>query len=175
MEEAGLTFATTHSAEVKDLAIKSESFALAAVEFDIDRLEPTYRLQWGEVGNSNALDIAAGLGLPPSMLQEARRCMSEDLSEGNEAQRSGNLMASLERHLAEQRRRSSEAARACDDAQEELATARERKHEIDENGDELRAEIKATPIQIKEDAMTAFEAAIADVDRTVNDRQQDVS
>ena len=42
------------------------------MEFDEQKLAPTYRLLWGVPGRSNALNIAAGLGLDASLVQAAR-------------------------------------------------------------------------------------------------------
>ena len=72
---AGLTLATSHSAELKALKYgdtyadgalnppESALFENAAAEFDDVALAPTYRLLWGVPGRSRALDIAARLGL----------------------------------------------------------------------------------------------------------------
>ena len=65
---------------------------MCAVEFDAVALRPTYRLLWGAIGQSNALDIAAGLGVPKSMLAAARRIMQEELSASSTDARSGALM-----------------------------------------------------------------------------------
>ena len=67
-----LTVATSHYEEVKEFALASPACRVAAVEFDLNTLQPTYRLLWGETGRSNALHIAAGLGLAPSIIAEAR-------------------------------------------------------------------------------------------------------
>ena len=60
-----LTIATSHYEEVKEATLASDTAQVAAVEFDLQSLQPTYRLLWGETGKSNALHIAAGLGLEP--------------------------------------------------------------------------------------------------------------
>ena len=43
------------------------------MEFDEARLAPTYRLLWGIPGRSNALNIAARLGLDADVVAAARQ------------------------------------------------------------------------------------------------------
>ena len=71
-ERARLTIATTHFGELKALKYADPRFENASVAFDVDTLSPTYHLQWGIPGRSNALAIAARLGLEPAVLDEAR-------------------------------------------------------------------------------------------------------
>ncbi|OUS43233.1 mismatch repair ATPase MSH4 [Ostreococcus tauri] len=75
--ESRLTVATSHYENVKENALASPVAQVAAVEFDMGTLQPTYRLLWGETGQSNALHIAAGLGLSPSIIAEAREALAK--------------------------------------------------------------------------------------------------
>ncbi len=88
-----LTVATTHYGELKSLKYEDDRFENASVEFDDEKLAPTYRLLWGIPGRSNALSIAKRLGLKESVLVQAKEQMggaNEDVNqviEGLEAQR----------------------------------------------------------------------------------------
>ena len=75
-ERAHLTIATTHFGELKALKYADPRFENASVAFDVDTLSPTYHLQWGIPGRSNALAIAARLGLEPAVLQEAEALLA---------------------------------------------------------------------------------------------------
>jgi DNA mismatch repair protein MutS2 len=70
-----LTVATTHFGELKALKYADDRFENASVAFDVDSLSPTYHLQWGIPGRSNALAIATRLGLEPLVVAAAARQM----------------------------------------------------------------------------------------------------
>lgn len=84
---AALTFATTHHGELKTLkygtSVEASLFENASVEFDAERMAPTYRLLWGIPGRSNALAIARRLGLHSGVVSLAEELMSGgDMGEG---------------------------------------------------------------------------------------------
>src|SRR5205823_1000183 len=64
---------TTHLGDLKTYAFHNERAENAAVEFDIETLQPTFRLHIGQYGMSNALRIARRLKLPRELLQRARK------------------------------------------------------------------------------------------------------
>jgi DNA mismatch repair protein MutS2 len=73
---ARLTIATTHFGELKALKYGDPRFENASVAFDVETLSPTYRLQWGIPGRSNALAIASRLGLEAGVLEQARALLA---------------------------------------------------------------------------------------------------
>src|ERR1700722_18675338 len=58
---------TTHLGDLKTYAFNNERAENAAVEFDVETLKPTYRLQIGQFGMSNALKTALRLKLPSDL------------------------------------------------------------------------------------------------------------
>lgn len=66
-----LFVATTHYPEVKEFAKNAESLINARMAFDRESLQPLYKLEIGEAGESCALYIAKRLGFPKHMLQRA--------------------------------------------------------------------------------------------------------
>ena len=71
-EQGCRTVVTTHLSELKVFASRTAGVSNAAVEFDSETLEPTYRVLMGIPGRSNALRIAARLGLPFEVQRRAR-------------------------------------------------------------------------------------------------------
>ena len=64
---------TTHYSELKLFAYDNEKIVNASMEFNQDTLSPTYRLLIGLPGASNALNIAARLGLKKEIVDEAKK------------------------------------------------------------------------------------------------------
>ncbi|MBI4491900.1 MAG: endonuclease MutS2 [Chloroflexi bacterium] len=73
--------ATTHYSELKAFAAASPRVENASVEFDLETLAPTYRLSVGLPGRSNALAIAAHLGMPAEVLGAAQRLVNPEHGE----------------------------------------------------------------------------------------------
>jgi DNA mismatch repair protein MutS2 len=67
-----MTLVATHYPELKTFAHGTEGVVNASLEFDIKTLRPTYKLTLGLPGRSNALLIAQKLGLPQSIIDDAR-------------------------------------------------------------------------------------------------------
>jgi DNA mismatch repair protein MutS2 len=103
-DRARLTVATTHFGELKALKYADDRFENASVAFDVDSLSPTYHLQWGIPGRSNALAIATRLGLEPLVVAAAARQM--------EPGGAGDVNLVIE-GLEQQRRQQQEAAEAA--------------------------------------------------------------
>ena len=80
MDRRVTTLVTTHHPELKVFSHDRPGVRNASVEFDLETLRPTYRLIVGIPGRSNALAIAARLGLPGEIIETARGMVgTEDL------------------------------------------------------------------------------------------------
>ena len=66
------TIVTTHYGALKAYAHTQQRMENASMEFDWTTLRPTYRLQVGIPGSSNAIKIASQLGIPSDILDEAQ-------------------------------------------------------------------------------------------------------
>ncbi|MEQ1679193.1 MAG: endonuclease MutS2 [Nitrospira sp.] len=149
---------TTHYGSLKELAQTTSGFMNASVEFDVERLAPTYRLFIGIPGGSSALEIAGRLGMDQSILNDARRRLH------HEDHRLDELMADLQRkqrqladdgerarrarHEAEQAAREVQAIRAQLEEVEQEAQ-RGLKKKLGEQFQRARAEVQATVDSLK--------------------------
>ena len=68
----------THYPELKAFAHATPGVINASMEFDLRTLRPTYHLTLGLPGRSNALQIAARLGLPDEIIEAARGTLDPD-------------------------------------------------------------------------------------------------
>jgi DNA mismatch repair protein MutS2 len=70
--------ATTHYDALKSYASTTEGVTSAAFGFDPESFAPTYRLVYGSPGRSLAIEIAARLGMPRSVIAAARDNLTEE-------------------------------------------------------------------------------------------------
>ena len=74
-EKNVLSTVTTHYGELKTLEYTNPYFKNASVEFDTETLKPTYKLLIGIPGLSNAIAIAANLGLDKDITEKAKNIL----------------------------------------------------------------------------------------------------
>jgi DNA mismatch repair protein MutS2 len=70
-EKGATILATTHYSEIKHFAEEHEGFVNGSMEFNIDTLQPTYKLVVGKGGESQAFAIALKLGMHPEIIEKA--------------------------------------------------------------------------------------------------------
>ncbi|CAG9463324.1 unnamed protein product [Pedinophyceae sp. YPF-701] len=175
-DRAALTVATTHHAEIKDLATTEPEFVNASVEFDVETLRPTYRMMWGETGASNALNIAKTLGFDSTVIAEARELVDNPASllhddRRNQAGMEQSLKEQLESGEAERqalqaavatldgdiaRLRSEEAA-----AQQRLETSQNQASQLQSSMDEDRGELQWIVDAVREGELSLEDAEVA--------------
>src|SRR5690242_1502958 len=82
-QSRALSFVTTHHGRLKAYGSEIAEAENAAMEFDEETLEPTYRLLVGLPGKSSAVDIAARLGLQEDILTKARELIGSEEAEAS--------------------------------------------------------------------------------------------
>lgn len=156
LERDALVIATTHYSEVKAFAYATPGVENASVEFDIETLSPTYRLMVGIPGRSNALSIAARLGIPESIIAEAR-----DLLEPGDG-RTEDLID----QIRQRRDDITEQLRVAQRTEEEARTLRRRAAQSIREADEIRQNARDEAIAEVEDELAAARQAIRDLERS---------
>lgn len=87
--------ATTHYGKLKAYGTKHEDILLASVQFDLEKLKPTYQYIEGLTGQSNAFDIAKRFGLSDEIIEKARQLKEKEKSQEDQ------LIEQLEKQSAE--------------------------------------------------------------------------
>lgn len=154
-----LTVATTHLGELKVEAHQHAGYSNASVEFDPDKLQPTYRLLQGIPGSSNALTIAEKLGMPPPIIQHAQSMMKAPDREAAsliEALETKNRKLHEELSLAESLRQAAQDAKTK--ATETMAFLESEKHRLlKQFQSQLKTKVHALEAEmreLKEDILT---------------------
>ena len=142
-ERAGLAVITTHYDALKALAEADPRFRNAGMEYDPERLRPTFRLRDGTPGRSYALDIATRMGLPEPLLERARAL-------------AGGAHVGLEEVIASLEQRETDLARAT----EELAQTRASLAERDEQQRIAVAALEKRERELGRHAREAIELAV---------------
>jgi DNA mismatch repair protein MutS2 len=132
----------------------------AAVEFDLDRMRPVYKLHIGLPGRSFAIDVACRLGIPPTIVQRARELVGDS---------GAGIAALLNRLHALERARGEEVARA----EADRAAAGEARKEAEGLVASLRQQLvglqrqtRQVVAEIAADARRRVEALLAEAQRT---------
>ena len=119
LETGAFVIGTTHYAELKAFAHTTPGIQNASVEFDVETLTPTYRLQIGTPGRSNALAIANRLGLQTEIIESARAMVAPVNME---------VEAMLER-IQQEREQAEEATRQAEAARDDARKLQQRLNE----------------------------------------------
>src|SRR5947208_5628528 len=112
---------TTHLGDLKTYAFHNEHAENGAVEFDDVTLRPTYRLEIGQFGMSNALAIARRLKLPRDLLRRAHRYLKRRQKRAPEMVQLQKLRAETEKARAEALVAQHKAEREADDLRQKAA------------------------------------------------------
>ncbi len=156
-----IVVATTHDEALKSYAATTEGVTTAAFGFDPDTYAPTYRLIYGAPGRSLALEIAERLGMPASVVADARaRRSGRDSQLAAHLSRIDQQIAELERSrgLADEERRAlaSDRSRVLDReaklAEREAVLKRRLDDRLNEKLRDAKSEVDRIVGQLKQKA-----------------------
>jgi len=149
--------ATTHHSELKLYAHRTPRVVNSSVEFDLQSLSPTYRLTIGLAGQSNALAIAANLGMPRELIESARKGLS------SEDRALESMLGELHRQIATAEER---AAQATADAERAETLRREREQELER--------LVSETTRLREDARIRVRDELRDVRRLLEKSRKEI-
>lgn len=180
--------ATTHYAELKLYAMRTEGVINASCEFNVETLQPTYHLLIGIPGKSNAFAISRRLGLSETILKSASDLVSqndknfEDVLMQLESQRQQMEAARLEadRLRQETKKIKEQSVELTEQLEKEKEKALEQarlqaKEIIDDarrTANAVSDELKALKKQLSENAdIQGYNQRQADLRRSLNDAE----
>ena len=179
--------ATTHYAELKLYAMRTKGVINASCEFDVETLQPTYKLLIGIPGKSNAFAISRKLGLSEKILKEASDLVGksdkdfEDVLSQLEQQR--QQMESARMEAEKLRQETARIKQQSEQYQEQLRKEKEKAMEAarrEAQGiiEEARAaanaaseELKALRKQLQDGDTTGLNQRQAELRRTLNETE----
>lgn len=153
-ERKVVTVATTHHGELKAFAHTSGGVENASMEFNLENLQPNYRLRVGIPGSSYAFEIARRYGLPASTISNARKFV------GKEKDKLEELILNLERQIQQLDKEKQKLSIKLSEG-EGLRNLYERQ------ANQLKKEKKALQQKAAEDAQRILQDANALVERVV--------
>lgn len=140
--------ATTHYAELKLYAMRTAGVVNASCEFNVETLQPTYKLLIGIPGKSNAFAISRKLGLPEEILKEA-----SDLV--------GKSDKDFEAVLSQ-----------LENQRQQMEAAREKAEHLRAETEKIKQESEAYQTQLQREREKAMEAARREAQTIIDDARR---
>lgn len=148
--------ATTHYPELKAYGYNRKNVVNASVEFDVNTLQPTYRLLIGIPGRSNAFEISKRLGLDTEIIDQAKSLIGIDTKNVE------NMIMSLERSQKQ-------AEQAYEEAYQILLQSEKLHQDLKREWDNFNKERERLYRKAEEKAKKAVENARLEAERIVKE------
>ena len=167
-EREVMTFATTHYSELKYYAMENDKVMNASVEFNVNTLSPTYKLEIGTPGKSNAFEISKRLGLSDEILKKAKDLIGEDTKNFNK------ILEQIEddKYQMEAKNKEIEAYRR--EIQSIKDKLRNKSKEIDEIKEEIIKQAEEKANEILDKANKESQAMLKEAKRSKNANTRDI-
>ncbi len=165
-ERKTLTIATTHHGELKAFANDTSGVENASMEFDLESLQPTYRLHVGIPGSSYAFEIARRYGLPEKVLQEAEKILGPDKGKLE------NILLKLNARLQEIDKERRELSIKLSEAEGLRNLYQQEVERLKREQKELRRKAAEEAEQIVKQANARIEKLVAEIRRTQAEKEK---
>ena len=138
--------ATTHYSELKIYALSTDGVMNASCEFNVETLRPTYRILIGIPGKSNAFAISSRLGLPDTIIEEAKRHI------GEQEKSFEDVITDLEASRVTLEREQAQLASGRAEVETLRRRLEQEKHQLDEQQDKILHKAQEDARKILQDA-----------------------
>ena len=156
VERGALCVVTSHLGALKTLDSDGSGIVNASLQFDPDRMQPTYHMLKGRPGRSYGLAIARRLGMPTQLLDRAEGHLS-----------AGEV--SVEELLETLERRDGEARELVAHLDRERTGAEQLRGALEEREGELRQRAKTAERKAREDARQLLMEARSEVEEAIKE------
>lgn len=127
------------------------------MEFDLETLQPTYRLRLGVPGSSYAIEIARRYGLPETLIQAARAYI------GEEKDRLDDLILEMEQRLQRYEKDSSQLSIKLSEAEAMRNLYQRQLEQMKQQKNELKRQAVEEAQQIVKDANALIERTVREI------------
>ncbi len=152
--------ATTHQSSLKTYALNKEEIENASLEFNEEKLQPTYKFLSGIPGNSYAFFLAKNIGLSDLVIKRAKKYL-------------GTKQKELEESISVLSKFRTEAIKAKAEAEKIKIQAKEKKEKFSTKMDDINAKRDVIIKKAKQEALDIVKNANSLIENTIKDIKEE--